>query len=279
MKDRLKNIYYWASRNLSIVLSAVTFLFVVFMFVFARHDRVIEEKTIFKTDTIYRFKDGDRKDRFKSTPIVSKLSKEESEFRKAARDSIAKYFPTNKQSDVFAREKGVDIIMEYIYSDIKPGFYMAHLALESRYGQSKLCQKTGNLGNFKYTKRSVKGAKKTVKKIYGTEIEVGKIRGKDKIEKSNDYYIDYPTDFAGLRDLTDKLCSKFDVNDYEITSISAYANRLKSRGYATDKKYVSKMIGVFNDSDYARLNTIAWQLKRMFKGYSFYHISGKSQKI
>gem|GEM_PF-5885384 len=103
-------------------------------------------------------------------------------------------------------------------------------ALESRWGQSALVKKTNNPFNIK-----------------GCEgyLVIGCEKAYDKIEKSNDSYRKYKNIAAGFHAYGDLITSgRYKGIEIYKDDPVGYFTFLKSKGYATDKNYVSKLTSI-----------------------------------
>jgi len=124
-----------------------------------------------------------------------------------------------------------------------PSVLIAQDALESRFGKSKLTQKTNNSGNIKCRcngSKRLRGAHQKLE-IAGTP---ACIRGYDKIEGSNDYYEIMPTQWHGWQRKA-KILSNYRVvknAQGKELSTAGWCYVFHKSPYATDKNYDKKLL-------------------------------------
>ena len=105
---------------------------------------------------------------------------------------------------------------------IPPSVYLAHSALESGFGSSKLVKRTKNRGNIKTKK--------------------GGIKAFDKIEKSNDSYKIFPSFYEGEKAIMKLLVRYKDIKKVRNSFYyKDWTKALEDSPYSTDVKYEEKL--------------------------------------
>lgn len=150
---------------------------------------------------------------------------------------------------------------------LKPSVLIAQKGLESAWGQSTFTKTTKCLGNIKCNKKECKKRnKKGLKHKQMGDIGPHCVQLYD--DNPSDRFVRFATYQEGWNHY-DQLINKRYMSAGKKTTSSAQINKIKSLGYATDKKYPAKVISIIEKNKLNKLD------EYILKGYTITSMTGK----